>query len=243
MCSAHGICILWWCLWSRCVIKVQRCKPHSQAEVGNEDTLLLTSCLLQSLLPLNIGLAVSNIALLFLQWNITFTFFIVCLGMFTQDTQYALNQIESTLSAFTLNEHLPNPDLIQINLNRLPEVVSIQIELDRAVALYTWGPKKAWHSRSCQLPTVSALLQATHCVPRVCLTWEAICWLAEVKIWRGRHGSCVEVWPLEVNVHAWIRFRTMQCGRDRCALDSHWICIGQFGYWTGLNPDSVWTGL
>ena len=119
------------------MIKVQRCKPHSQAEVGNEDTLLLTSCLLQSLLPLNIGLAVSNIALLFLQWNITFTFFIVCLGMFTQDTQYALNQIESTLSAFTLNEHLPNPDLIQINLNRLPEVVSIQIELDRAVALYT----------------------------------------------------------------------------------------------------------
>ena len=87
---------------------------------------------------------------------------------------------------------------------------------------------------------------ATHCVPRVCLTREAIWWLAEVKIWRGCHGSCVEVWPLEVTVHVWIQFCTMQCGRDRllwCALDSHWIRIRQFGYWTGLNPDSVWTGL
>ena len=103
--------------------------------------------------------------------------------------------------------------------------------------------KKAWHSRLCRRLTVSALLRATHCVPRICSTREAIWWLAEVKIWRGRHGSCVEVWPLEVNMHAWIRFCTTQCGRDRCALDSHWIRIGQFGYWTSLNPDSVWTGL
>ena len=103
--------------------------------------------------------------------------------------------------------------------------------------------KKAWHACSCQLPTVSALLWATLCVPRICSTWEAIWWLAEVKIWRLRHGSYVEVWPLEVNMHTWIRFRTMQCRRNRCTLDSHWIRIGQFGYWITLNPDSVWTGL
>ena len=93
----------------------------------------------------------------------------------------------------------------------------------------------------CQIPTMSALLRATHCVPLICSTWEAIWWLSEVNIWRG--CQCVKVWPLQVNVHAWIRFCTMQCGCDRCTLDSHWICIGQFGYWTGLNLDSVWTGL
>ena len=45
-------------------------------------------------------------------------------------------------------------------------------------------------------------------------------WLAEVKIWRGCHVSCVKVWPLEVNVHVWVWFCT---GHDRCALDSHWV--------------------
>ena len=75
------------------------------------------------------------------------------------------------------------------------------------------------------------------------LTREAIWWLAKVKIWRRRPGSCVEVWTLEVNMHAWIHFRTMQCGRDQCALVSRWIRFGQFSYWTGLNTDSVWTGL
>ena len=166
--------------------------------------------------------------------------------MFTLDIQCALNQIESGLSTFTLNAHSPNLDLIQINPNPLPEVVSIWIELDRAIALCAWGSKRAWNSCSCRLPKVSALLWATHGVPHVCLTREAIWWLAEVKIWRGIHGSCVEVWPLEITVHAWIQFRTMQCERDRllwCALDSHLIHIGQFSYWTGLNPDSVWTGL
>ena len=102
--------------------------------------------------------------------------------------------------------------------------------------------KRAWHACLCQLLTASALLRATCCVPRICSTWEALCWLAEVNMWRGCHGSCVEVCPLEVNVHAWIRFCTMQCVHDWCALDLHWIRIGQFSYWTSLNLDSVWTG-
>ena len=55
-------------------------------------------------------------------------------GLFTLGTQCALNRIESGLSAFTLNAHSPNPDPIRINPNPLPEVVSIRIELDRAIA-------------------------------------------------------------------------------------------------------------
>ena len=108
-----------------------------------------------------------------------------------------------------------------------------------------WEPKRVCHVCSCRLPTVSTLLRATHSVPHICSTQEATWWLAEVKIWQGCHGTCsyVEAWPLEVNVHTWIWFRTMQCGCDRCALDSHWILIGQLGYWTNLNLDSVWTGL
>ena len=51
-------------------------------------------------------------------------------GLFTLDTQCALNRIESGLSASTLNAHSPNPDPIRINSNPLPEVVSIRIELD-----------------------------------------------------------------------------------------------------------------
>ena len=37
----------------------------------------------------------------------------------------------------TQNVHSPNPDLIQINPNPLPEVMLIQIDLDRAIAPYT----------------------------------------------------------------------------------------------------------
>ena len=55
-------------------------------------------------------------------------------GLFTLDTQCALNRIESGLSAFTLNAHSSNPDPIRINPNPLPQVVSIRIELDRAIA-------------------------------------------------------------------------------------------------------------
>ena len=150
------------------------------------------------------------------------------------DTQCALNRIESSLSAFTLNVHLPNPDLIRINPNHFQGC---------AIVRCAWGPKRVWHARLCQLSTVSAS-PGYNTVPHICSTREAIWWPAEVMIWWGHHGSCVEVWSLEVNVHAWIRFHTMQCGgRDRCTLDSHWIRIGQFGYWTGLNPELVWTGL
>ena len=61
------------------------------------------------------------------------------IGLFILDTQcaYALNQIESGLSKFTLNAHSPNPDPIRINPNPLPEMVSIRIELDRAIAYCT----------------------------------------------------------------------------------------------------------
>ena len=38
---------------------------------------------------------------------------------------------------------------IWINPNPLPEVVSIRIDLDRAIARCTWGPKMAWHAHSC----------------------------------------------------------------------------------------------
>ena len=55
-------------------------------------------------------------------------------GASTLGTQCALNRIESGLSASTLNAHSPNPDPIRINPNPLPEVVSIRIELDRAIA-------------------------------------------------------------------------------------------------------------
>ena len=127
-------------------------------------------------------------------------------------------RIESSLSTSTLNAHSPNPDLIWINPNPLPEVVSIRIELDHAIARCAQGPKRAWHACLCRLPTVSTLLWATHCVLRICSTQEAIWWLAKVKIWWGHHSSCVEMWPLEVNMHAWIQFCTTQCGCDRCAL-------------------------
>ena len=139
-------------------------------------------------------------------------------GLFTLDIQCALNRIESGLSAFTLNAHSPNPDPIQINPNPLPEVVSIRIELDHAIAPCAWGPKRAWHARS---STVSALLWATHCVPRICSTREAIWWLAEVKIWRGRHGSCVEVWSMCTR-----EFGSAQCSVDaNHAIDAHWFRI------------------
>ena len=55
-------------------------------------------------------------------------------GASTLGTQCALNRIESGLSASTLNAHSPNLDPIRINPNPLPEVVLIQIELDRAIA-------------------------------------------------------------------------------------------------------------
>ena len=120
-------------------------------------------------------------------------------------------------SHWTPNAHSPNPDLIRINPNLLPEVVSIWIELVRAIAPCAWGPKRVWHARS---PTVSALLQATHCVPRICSTREAIWWLAEVKIWRGRHGSCV-VWSTCTR-----EFGSAQCSVDtNHAIDAHWIRI------------------
>ena len=142
-------------------------------------------------------------------------------GLFTLDTQCALNQIESGLSVFALNAHSPNPDRIRISPNPLPEMVSIWIELDRAIVPCTWGPKRAWHACSCRLPTVSALLRATHCVPRICSTREAIWWLAEVKIWRGCHGSCVEVWSTCTR-----EFGSAQCSVDaNHAIDAYWIRI------------------
>ena len=50
-------------------------------------------------------------------------------GLSTLGTQCALNRIESSLSASTLNAHSSNPDPIQINLNPLG------FDPDRAVAL------------------------------------------------------------------------------------------------------------
>ena len=118
---------------------------------------------------------------------------------------------------------------IQISPNPLPEMVSIRIGLDLAIACHAWGLKRAWHACVCRLSIGSVLLRATHCVPHTCIFYssrEAICWLAEVQIWWGRHGSCVEVWPLEVNMHAWICSthkslwtRLMYIG---FALNSHW---------------------
>ena len=133
----------------------------------------------------------------------------------------------------TLNGHLPNPDL---NPNPLPEVVLIWIAQLRVARE---DQKKAWHVRACQRSTISVLLWTTHCVPHICSSQEATWWLAGVQIWWGHHGSCVEVWPLEVNVLTWIC--STQCSMD--VIDAHWIGIGQFGYWTGLNQDSVWKGL
>ena len=86
--------------------------------------------------------------------------------------------------------------LIPIHFQRW--VVSIRIDMDHAVAHSTCGLKRAWHTQACQLSIVSALLCATHTVPCICSTQEVIWWLAEVRIWRERHGSCVVVWPLEV---------------------------------------------
>ena len=71
------------------------------------------------------------------------------------------------------------------------------------------------------------------------LSWEAIWWLAGVQIWRGRYGSCVGVWPLEVNVHVW----TCSTQYSVDAIDVHWIHIEKFDYWSSLNLDLVWTDL
>ena len=119
------------------------------------------------------------------------------------------------------------------NLDPLSEVLSIWIDLDRIIECCVWGQKR----RSMHILIVSALLQATHCVPHICSSREAIWWLAGVQIWC--YGSCVEVWPLEVNMHTWTCFT--QCSVD--AIDVHWIHIEQFGYWTSLNLDLVWTDL
>ena len=65
---------------------------------------------------------------------------------------------------------------LNLNPNSFPEVVSIQIDLDCAISrcMHVRGPKRVWHARTCQLSTVSALLQATHCLPRICSAREAI---------------------------------------------------------------------
>ena len=145
-------------------------------------------------------------------------------GLSTLDTQCALNRIESGLSAFTLNGHSPNSDPIRINPSPLPEVVWIQIELDCAIA---HKDQKGHGMHACVDYRQWARFSGQHTVFHVSAQLEKqYGWLAKVRIWWGRHGSCVEVWQLEVNMHAWIRFCTTQCGRDRCALDSHWIRIG-----------------
>ena len=63
---------------------------------------------------------------------------------------------------------------------------------------------------------------ATHCVPRVYLTREAIWWLAEVKNWRGRHGSCV-LRCSQLKSTCTREFGSTQCSVD--AIDVHWIRI------------------
>ena len=62
-------------------------------------------------------------------------------GLSTLDTQCTLNRIESSLSASTLNVCSPNLGPIRISPNPLPEVVSIQINLDYAIAFCTQGLK------------------------------------------------------------------------------------------------------
>ena len=71
--------------------------------------------------------------------------------------------------------------------------------------------------------------------------------LAEAKIWWRRHGSCVEVWPLEVNVHAWIRFPHNAVWtwslRIGFALNSHWAIrlLNQFE--SGFSVDRPLVGI
>ena len=74
------------------------------------------------------------LTLLFFSFLLLLAFLFISKGPSTLGTQCALNQIESGLSASTLNAHSPNPDPIRIHPNPLPEVVSIQIELDCAIA-------------------------------------------------------------------------------------------------------------
>ena len=99
--------------------------------------------------------------------------------------------------------------------------------------------RKDWKTVACMhmstISTVSVFLWATWCVPCICSSQESIWLLAGVKFWRECYGSCVEVWPLKVNVHVWTCSR--QCSVD--AINAHWIRIGQFSYWTGFNLDSV----
>ena len=76
----------------------------------------------------------------------------------------------ATKGMFALNAHSPNLDPIWTHHNKLPQVVSIWIELDRAIALCAWGTKRVWHSRSSWLPTVSMLIWVPRCVQRVCLS-------------------------------------------------------------------------
>ena len=57
-----------------------------------------------------------------------------------------------------------------------------------------------------------ACFSRLHTVFYTSSSWEAIQRLAGVQIWRGRNVSYVEVWPLEVNVHAWNH--STQCNMD-----------------------------
>ena len=67
-------------------------------------------------------------------------------GLFTLDTQCALNRIESGLSASTLNAHSPNLDpLILIHFQRWFRSGLIWI------AQLHIRTKKAWHTCSCRL--------------------------------------------------------------------------------------------
>ena len=143
-------------------------------------------------------------------------------GLSTLDTQCALNRIESSLSASTLNAHSPNPDSIWINPNPLPEVVSIRIGLDRVIACCAWGPKRVWHACSCWLLTVSALLWATQCSmyllnsrSNMMAGWSTdLTRVPMVAVWRCGHlKSC------EFVLHNAVWTRSMRIG---FALNSHW---------------------
>ena len=119
------------------------------------------------------------------------------------------------LNASTLNAYHP---IWIINPNQLSEVpvVSIRIDLNSAIEHCVWDYQRCGMHARVNYINGEHTFQHTHCVPRICSSQEAIQWLAGVQIWQGRYSSCVEVWPLKVNVHAWTHF-------TQCSVNAVWM--------------------
>ena len=137
-----------------------------------------------------------------------------------------------------VNTHSPDPDPILINPNPLPEVVLIWIDLDCAIVLCMWAPKGAWHACSYWLSTVNALLQATHVFHvhvSAQLKKQYYGWL-KYRSDEGAMCGGVATWSQHAHVNS---FHTMQCRHNQCTLDSHWLRIGKFGYWIGIQCEQA----